>query len=128
MLVDFANGVRACLDLCMFAGVSRHEQELVAVGDAGKLEAFVPAGQAVVADRRSRTITEIDASHDERIAHVGFHHGSSYLEHLAFAEAVRTGDPPAVGVLDGWWSVAMGVAAHRSIDEGRPVELGGPGR
>jgi hypothetical protein len=28
-----------------------------------------------------------------------------------------------VGVEDGVWSVAMGVAAHRSIDEGRVVEL-----
>ena len=29
----------------------------------------------------------------------------------------------AVTVDDGLWSVAMGAAAHRSIDEGRPVTL-----
>ena len=56
-------------------------------------------------------------------AYEGFHHGASYLELAAFAAAVRAGDPPAVTVDDGLWSVATGVAAHRSIDEGRPVLL-----
>jgi hypothetical protein len=38
-------------------------------------------------------------------------------------ESIRSGARPQVGVDDGVWSVAMGVAAHRSIDEGRVVEL-----
>ena len=38
-IVDFANGVRGCLDLCMFAEASRNEQELCAVGSAGKVVA-----------------------------------------------------------------------------------------
>ena len=33
------------------------------------------------------------------------------------------GSVPAVGLDDGLWSVAVGVAAHRSIDEGRAVTL-----
>ena len=123
VVVDYANGVRAALDLCMFADVSRNEQELVAVGDRGKVEAFVPSGLVVLADRAARTVTEVDASHDERVAHTGFHHGSSYLEHVGFADAVRAGRPAAVTATDGLWSVAVGVAAHRSIDEGRPVTL-----
>ena len=58
-----------------------------------------------------------------RVRHEGFHHGSSYLEHLDFLAAVRGGARPTVGLDDGLWSVAAGVAAHRSIDEGRPVPL-----
>jgi predicted dehydrogenase len=38
-------------------------------------------------------------------------------------ESIRSGRPPAVTLTDGLWSVAVGVAAHRSIDEGRPVEV-----
>ena len=121
VIVDFANGVRGCLDLCMFAEASRNEQELVAVGAAGKIEAFVPEGVVRVGSRATRELREIAAAHDDRIAYQGFHHGASYLELLAFCDAVRTGAPPAVTVRDGLWATVMGVAAHRSIDEARPV-------
>ena len=61
--------------------------------------------------------------HDDRVAHEGFHHGSSYLEHVDFLDAVRSGRPPAVDVEQGLLAVAVGVAAHRSIDEGRAVAM-----
>ena len=123
VIVEFANGVRGCLDLCMFAEASRNEQELSAVGDAGKVEAFVPEGVVRVGVRATRKVTELDASSDGRVRYEGFHHGASYLELAAFADAVRAGAPPAVTVADGYWSVATGVAAQRSIDEHRPVLL-----
>ena len=53
----------------------------------------------------------------------GLHHGSSYLEHVEFAEAIRTRGKPRVDVIDGLWSVAVGEAAHRSIEQRRPVDL-----
>jgi predicted dehydrogenase len=123
VVVDYASGARGCLDLCMFAEASRNEQELVAVGPLGKVEAFVPSGIVRVGNRERREVDEFDAAHDERVAYEGFHHGASYLELAAFADAVRRGEPPAVGVLDGMWSVAMGIAAQLSIEEGRPVEM-----
>ena len=123
VIVEFANGVRGCLDLCMFAEASRNEQELVAVGAAGKVEAFVPEGLVRIGERAGRTVTEHDASHDERIAYAGFHHGASYLELVEFCEALRSGGAPTVSPRDGTWSVATGVAAHRSIAEQRPVLL-----
>ena len=131
VIVEYTNGVRAMLDLCMFAEASVNEQELCAVGSAGKVEAFVPSGLVRVGRRaplkngypQSGDITEIDAAHDPRVKHGGFHHGSSYLEHLAFGEAVRNGSAPEVKVEDGLWSVVVGLAAHRSIDERRPVDI-----
>jgi predicted dehydrogenase len=59
--------------------------------------------------------------HDHRIRHEGLHHGASYLEHVDFAGAIRSGASAAVTLEDGLWSVAVGQAAHRSIDERRPV-------
>ena len=123
VVVDFANGVRGCLDLCMFAEGSRNEQELVAVGASGKVEAFVPEGAVRVGDRATRDVRVVDAATDARVRYEGFHHGGSYLELAAFAAAVRDGTPPAVTVDDGYWSVATGVAAHRSIERGEPVLL-----
>ena len=133
VVVDFDSGARALLDLCMFAEGSRWEQELVATGDRGKVEANVPGFMEVVRGRRPELVlggrgpdwpVEVqEVADDERIAVHGGHHGASYLEHVAFIEAVRDGRRPQVGVDDGVWSVAVGVAAHRSIDEGRPVRL-----
>jgi predicted dehydrogenase len=66
---------------------------------------------------------ETHTAHDEAIAHHGLHHGASYVEHLRFAAAIRSGEPPEVTLEDGYWAVAMGAAAHRSIETGRPVML-----
>ncbi len=126
VIVDFANGVRGCLDLCMFAEASRNEQELSAVGSAGKVEAFVPEGIVRIGERATRKIREIDASHDPAIAYEGFHHGASYLELRAFCRAIRTGAPPEVSVDDGFWSVATGVAAHEAIERATAVSVARP--
>jgi hypothetical protein len=55
----------------------------------------------------------------------GLHHGSSYLEHLNFLGAIRgKGEKvPAVDLQDGLISVAIGVAAQVSIENGRFVTI-----
>ncbi len=124
VIVEFASGARAMLDLCMFAEAGRNEQELVATGPRGKIEAFVPGpGYVYVGDRARRSVDKIDIVGDDRVAYSGAHHGASFLEVAEFADAWRAGTPPRVTVEDGLWSVAVGEAAHRSIDEGRPVLL-----
>ena len=55
--------------------------------------------------------------------HTGFHHGASYLEHIDFLAAIRNGTPALVTAEAGLRSVAIGVAAHQSIEEGRVVDL-----
>jgi myo-inositol 2-dehydrogenase/D-chiro-inositol 1-dehydrogenase len=124
VVVDFADGSRGMLDLCMFAEAGRNEQEITLVGDAGKAEAAVPGdGSVWVGDRASGSVTALPCPVAGDVAHVGFHHGASFVEVRRFLDAVLTGAPAEVGVHDGLWSVAVGVAAHRSIDERRPVEL-----
>ena len=123
-IVEYENGVRAMLDLCMFAEASEEQEEISAVGDLGKIEAFLPSlgyRQGLRADGRDGIESEI--VHDENIKFEGLHHGSSYLEHLDFIDAIRSGGKADVTLHAGLMSVAMGVAAHRSIDEGRIVEL-----
>jgi len=122
VLVDYDNGVRAMLDLCMFAEGSRNERELVVTGDIGKLEGFDNDHLVRIGRRTDGHVQEV-VVRDDRVRSGGQHHGSSYLEHLALAEALRSGAPPAVTLEDGLWSVAVGEAAHRSIDEGRVVAI-----
>lgn len=125
VIVDYLNGVRAMLDLCMFAEAGTNEQEIVAVGDHGKIEAFVPGnGHVVVGNRATREVRHVPCVPVMNAAHVGFHHGASYVEVVKFLDAVRRGSTPEVDVHQGLWSVAIGVAAHRSIESGEAVSLG----
>ena len=124
VIVDYADGARAGLDLCMFAEGSENMEELAVTGDEGKVEAFLPSCELRVGRRgRFRGEVRTEIVHDPRVAHEGFHHGSSYLEHVDFLAAVRSGGAPAVNVEQGLLAVAVGVAAHRSIDEGRVVTM-----
>jgi predicted dehydrogenase len=124
VIVEYDNGVRASLDLCMFAEGSINSEELSAVGDAGKAEAFLPSKELRIGGRvGGRAGVTTATVIDERVLWEGFHHGSSFLEHLAFLDACRRGSSPAVSLDDGLWSVAVGVAAQLAIDERRSVEL-----
>ena len=122
VIVEYENGVRGMLDLSMFAEGGRHEQEITAVGDVAKVEAFIPGdGKVFIAERSSRTIREVEAVVSSDVAHMGFHFGASDIECRKFVDAVINKTEPEVTVVDGLWSVVIGAAAHRSIEEGRAV-------
>ena len=155
VIVDYPNGVRAMLDLCMFAEATKDQEELSVVGTAGKLDARIPTSELHLGTRSGEGIADIGIVEtrpitNDEIRHTGLHHGASYLEHVDFVEAIRAhrsarsaaldaGESipdaiasaaaavDALGTLvsleDGRWSVAIGEAAHRSIDENRPVAL-----
>ncbi len=155
VIVDYPNGVRAMLDLCMFAEATKDQEELSVVGDAGKLDARIPTSELHLGKRSGEGLADIGQVEtrpivNEEIRHTGLHHGASYLEHVDFVEAIRvyresrtiaiesnkseaeaiaaaTAAVEELGTLvsleDGRWSVAIGQAAHRSIEENRPVAL-----
>ena len=120
VVIDWEKGGRSMLDLCMFADGSVNEQEISVVGELAKAEAFVPEGKVRIATRE-RQVTESVV--ETEAPYPGFHHGSSYLEHLSFIQAVNAGGEPAVSLQDGMLAVAIGVAGQRSIDERRPVAM-----
>jgi predicted dehydrogenase len=122
-VVDFEGGARALLDLCMFAEGSRHQEEIAATGDTGKLECFLPESTLVIGRRHPRGVETQHVPIDERVLEAGFHHGSTFFEHLAFQRAIREGGAPEVSVRDGLLAVALGLAAERSAAEHRAVEL-----
>jgi myo-inositol 2-dehydrogenase/D-chiro-inositol 1-dehydrogenase len=124
VIVEYANGARAMLDLCMFAEASRNEQEISVVGTLGKVEALVTEG-IVRVGLRADGIGKVDERpvRDASIRHQGLHHGASYLEHVALRDTILSGGVAAVTLRDGLLSVAVGEAAHRSIDERRPVTI-----
>ncbi len=143
VIVDYPDGKRAMLDLCMFAEATKDQEELSVVGHKGKLDARIPTSELHLGTRSGAGLDDIGnvvtrAISNDDIRHEGLHHGASYLEHVDFAEAVRTHRAAGggangataveelgtlVSLEDGLWSVAVGEAAHRSIAENRPVFL-----
>ena len=95
------------------------------VGDAGKVEALIPQNTLRIGHRGEHFINDVieEPISNDNIKVPGLHHGSSYLEHVDFADAIRNNTAPKVDVIDGLWSVAIGEAAHRSIAEHRPISL-----
>ena len=130
VIVDFENGVRGLLDLCMFAENSEYQEEIVAVGDIGKIETFVPShtsgkdsSEVRIGLRKDNEVKINEVKVDKEILAAGHHHGSTYFEHLAFINAIQNNTPPEVSLRDGLMSVAIGEAAEKSIKENRVVDL-----
>lgn len=123
-VVDFDNGVRAMLDLCMFAEGSKNQEEIAAVGDTGKLEVFIPDGDLVFSPRSPKKPVTTHVAVHETALRAGTHHGASYFQHQAFLRAVLHGGPVEVTAEDGYWAVVMGMAAEISAKEKRAVAIG----
>ncbi len=136
VVVDFANGVRAMLDLCMFAEGSWWQEQVSVTGDQARIEAFVPgparfspdgrerASEVVISPRATRRPIREEIHVDGTILAAGDHHGSTYFQHKKFLDLVRHGGSPEVSLEDGLKSVLIGAAAEESARTGRAVELG----
>ena len=136
VIVEYPSGARAMLDLCMFAENSVDNEQIVVVGNEGKLESLLPSltlrygrredwGTRKVWGEPSGSGKGVSVRRvwDTNIKYPGQHFGASYVEHLKFAHAIREGLPPEVSLTDGLRSIATGIAAHRSIATGLPVAM-----
>ena len=137
VIVDFDNGARALLDLCMFAEGARYEQELTAVGSNGKIECHVPGPrrfwpeslgeppipQIVTSPRDPAGPVIQPIPVDPALLTAGDHNGATYYQHLKFQRVVRGEQTPEVTLQDGWRAVAMGMAAQKSAETGQSVDV-----
>ena len=121
VIVDFANGVRAMLDLCMFAEGARSQQEIIATGDTGRLEVVLPQGDLYIGTRRPIAIERLHIDTDPQLVRLGGHYGATYYEHLALVESITHGAPPRVSIADGYRAVRLGAAAEASAARGERV-------
>jgi predicted dehydrogenase len=126
-IIDFESGVRAMLDLSMFADGAEHQEEFTAVGDRARLDCLIPPGELVhsprvgFGNRKQATRTQIPV--DPAALAAGSHHGATYYQHLRFLAAVRGEGPVEVTAEDGLAAVRMGIAAELSAKQKRVVEL-----
>ncbi len=134
-IVDFDNGTRCCMDLCMFAEGSDPQEIITAVGDDGKLVVRMPGPDRFWPDSPTRHAdisymprqavppsTETIAV-DEKLLAAGDHHGGTFYQHRKFADVVRGKGKVEVSVSDGAIAVAIGLAAEESIKTGESVKI-----
>ena len=136
VVLDFENGSRGMLDLCMFAEGSYWQEVISVTGEHARLDACVPGparfsgngqerhSELVISDRATKEVSTEVMELDEKILKAGDHHGSTYFQHRDFFQMVRSGgSSPAVTLQDGLWSVAIGEAAEESARTGQVIEL-----
>ena len=140
VVLDFENGARGMLDLCMFAEGSYWQESIAVTGEKARCEAFVPgparfspdgkerASEFVMSIRTLKEEVREEVQVDEKILQAGDHHGSTFFQHERFLELVRSGKGrPEVDLTDGYWSVLIGEAAEESARSGQAISLIGRG-
>jgi len=138
VIVDFANGARAMLELCMFAEGARYQEEISAVGPDAKVEALVPGPgrfwpdhlgdppvpQVIISPRNPKGPVSKDIPVDPRLLAAGDHNGSTFYQHQGFLAVLRGEKPaPDVTLQDGIWAVRMGLAAQQALQTGETVRF-----
>ncbi len=137
VLVDFENGTRSMLELCMFADTSKYQEEISAIGKLGKIEAKIigpkrfwhknlgnqPRSKLVINKRFKKMILEKEIEVDPELLGAGDHNGSTYYQHKKFYKVVTEGKEIEVDLHDGLSAVKMGLAAQLSSIERRTVKM-----
>lgn len=137
VIVDFENDMRAMLELCMFAEGSLYQEEISAVGPKGKIECLVPGPgrfwpahlgpapvpRVIVSPRQPAGPVKQEVPVDPTLLEAGDHNGSTFYQHQGFARTARGLQEPEVSLTDGWWAVAMGMAAQQSAETGEAVRF-----
>jgi myo-inositol 2-dehydrogenase / D-chiro-inositol 1-dehydrogenase len=137
VIVDFASGQRALLELCMFAEGARYQEEISVVGPVGKAECFVPGPgrfwpghlgeppvpKVVLSPREPKGPRELVVPVDPVALAAGDHNGSTYYQHQRFHAVVRGQGVVEVSLADGLIAVIMGLAAQESARTGQAIDL-----
>lgn len=135
VIVDFARGARALLDLCMFAEGSEFQERMSVVGSKAKIECLVPVDNnhweggplrhatLEFSPRSPQGPIKEEVKVDESILAAGGHHGSTFYQHQKFRQVILGTSTVEVTVSDGLRAVRMGLAAEQSVREGRAIDL-----
>ncbi len=125
--IEYANGVQASFNLCMFAPV--YYEEVILVGDQGRLKAYeeaplYPSNQpsnymevALGVDKPSRFSIPC---YPKMISDSG-HSGATFYEHINLIDNIEGKPTRTATVEEGFWSVVVGAAAEESVKSGQPV-------
>ena len=138
VVVDFASKQRAMLDLNMFANGSWYQESIVVIGSQAKVECQIPGptrfwpkeslGESptprlTLSPRDPKGPKTLEIPVDPKLLEAGDHNGSTFYQHERFAKVLRGEQSVEVSLQDGLKAVLIGLAAHRSIETGKAIDL-----
>lgn len=97
-IVDFIDGQRAMLELCMFAEGSRYQESIIALGPKAKVECDIPGPtrfwpeslgevpepRVIISPRQPAGPVEIPVPIPKQLLDAGDHNGSTFYQHQLF--------------------------------------------
>ena len=133
VVVEYANGVRAALALCLFSPFG-NDLEVSAIGDRGKVESF--AFDQILyqwgADKPDKTVHHVafdplfgDLRQEmrEKERSILWERSMIFREHRAFVDSIRTGKQPVTNLDVALQSALVPLAAQRAMETGEVVRL-----
>eukprot|EP00970_Alexandrium_tamarense_P004732 scaffold783_cov197-Alexandrium_tamarense.AAC.25 len=140
-----------CLELCMFAEGSRHQEEIIVTGMKGRVEAYLPENKVFLYHRPTRLWTDrskpppeesfsevvydcsdltqvYEFAADIPTMHSGYHYCSTAIEWKYLIDAIeelKNGNSfvPKVSLDDGIKAVEMGIKSMANISSNAEAEL-----
>ena len=126
------------LDLNMFADGSWYQELIVVIGSQAKVECQIPGPtrfwpkeslgespipQLILSPREPKGPKTLTVPVDPKLLEAGDHNGSTFYQHERFARVLRGEQSVEVSLQDGLKAVLIGLAAHRSIETGKAIDL-----
>lgn len=127
VIVEYANGVRASFNLCMF--VPMFYEEISICGEDGRIKAFEITDFLPSARPKVNMEVHLGVSKPSRISNPTYpsfieescHNGATFYEHIHLIDNIEGQTTNTATVEDGFWSVVVGAAAEESVKTGSPV-------
>jgi len=127
--VDYANGIKASFNLCMFAPV--YYEEIILVGDQGRLKAHDDGHPMLTGQSNDYLEVRLGAEKPSRVCTPSYppviresgHSGATFYEHINLIDNIEGKHTNTATVEEGFWSVVVGAAAEESVKTGQPVMI-----
>lgn len=124
VIVDYENGIRACLNINMFSWKPEIHEYMAINGDKGSMYLRdAPYNEVYVGIRGETPTRRYKVELPENISKTGTHSGSTYYEHLNFINAIQGRLELSVSAEEGMRAIAIGAAAELSVKTGEPVYI-----
>ena len=122
----------------MFADGSWYQELIVVIGSQAKVECHIPGpmrfwpkeslGESpmprlILSPREPKGPKTLTVPVDSKLLEAGDHNGSTFYQHERFARVLRGEQSVEVSLQDGLKAVLIGLAAHRSIETGKSIDL-----
>lgn len=114
--IEYKNGARANLGLCMFCECE-YDIEMGVIGEKAVMEGFFQKRKIDIREYKTNSRVTHDIKYEDRIEKLS-HGGGVYFEHIAFVENIRKNKRPLTNIEVAKWSTLVGLAAEESAANG----------